>query len=281
MLKFLQAGLLTSIQDSGRKKFRDWGVPQAGYMDSHSAQLANQLVDNPLHSAVLEITMVGPIIEFLKKSEIAITGAKFEIFLNDNPIKNPNKIPLNPGDILKFGKLKAGLRAYLAIRGGILSPSILESQSYYIPITPHSSIKKGDLIEIDTIQPNLEKNNSLIHELTELNSSLIHVEKGPEFHLLNSHQREKLENTIFQVSNRNNRMAYALTPGIPGLKTNLITCPVLPGTVQLSSDGTLFILMRDGQTTGGYPRILQLPERSINQLAQLKTGNEFMLKLIS
>jgi antagonist of KipI len=60
---------------------------------------------------------------------------------------------------------------------------------------------------------------------------------------------------------------------------SIITSPVIPGTVQLTPNGTLIILMRDCQTTGGYPRILQLEEKSINSVSQLKKNSKLNFKL--
>ena len=55
----------------------------------------------------------------------------------------------------------------------------------------------------------------------------------------------------------------------------ILTSAVLSGTVQLTPYGTLIILMRDCQVTGGYPRVLQLPEEAINCLSQKTTNSQF------
>jgi len=69
-------------------------------------------------------------------------------------------------------------------------------------------------------------------------------------------------------------MAYPLTPKNDSLKHtfSLLTSPVVPGVVQLTPDGQLIVLMRDAQTTGGYPRILVVTETGMNQLAQMGGG---------
>ena len=59
--------------------------------------------------------------------------------------------------------------------------------------------------------------------------------------------------------------------------SGIVTGPVQPGTVQLTPSGRLIALMRDAQTTGGYARVLQFPEKSINSLAQLRPGARFQL----
>ena len=81
------------------------------------------------------------------------------------------------------------------------------------------------------------------------------------------------------VSSESNRMAYILK-GWEGFSAQeIITAPVRPGTVQLTPSGQCLVLMRDAQTTGGYPRILQLSEKAINMLAQKQTGTQIAFKL--
>ena len=75
-------------------------------------------------------------------------------------------------------------------------------------------------------------------------------------------------------------MAYQLLPAISPFEKDQLTGPVLPGTVQITPAGNLMVLMREAQTTGGYPRILQLTVESINALAQLKTGDTFRIKVL-
>jgi allophanate hydrolase subunit 2 len=69
-------------------------------------------------------------------------------------------------------------------------------------------------------------------------------------------------------------MACQLEPAISGHSFDMITSATLPGTVQLTPAGTLIILMRDGQTTGGYPRILQLDLDSLDLMGQKRFGDK-------
>ena len=107
------------------------------------------------------------------------------------------------------------------------------------------------------------------------------VYHGPEYHQLSIEQQEQLHQTEFEVSHLNDRMAYQLQPTIEEHQISQITVPVLPGSIQLTPNGSLIILMRDGQTTGGYPRVLQLSEHSINQLAQMATASSFKFKFLT
>lgn len=59
MLKVINPGILTTIQDQGRKNYRSFGVPISGVMDHYAANCANYLLGNSEKEAVIEITMGG------------------------------------------------------------------------------------------------------------------------------------------------------------------------------------------------------------------------------
>ena len=101
----------------------------------------------------------------------------------------------------------------------------------------------------------------------------------PEFDRLSEKQKQQIENGEFKVSKNNNRMAYQLEPMVENDLEPILSAPVLPGTVQLTPNGNLIVLTRDCQTTGGYPRVLQLMESAINMLAQKTTGNTLKFRL--
>ena len=115
--------------------------------------------------------------------------------------------------------------------------------------------------------------------LTEyLDSNFLEVHKGPEYDMLNDKQLERLFAKEFTVSKENNRMAYQLDETIETHSRTLLTSATLPGTVQLTPAGKLIVLMKDAQTTGGYPRILQLSEEAICVLSQKKCGDNISFK---
>ncbi len=279
-MKVIKAGLYTSVQDMGRSAYAGWGVPMSGCMDRNAAQLANRLVGNPVEAAVLECTMMGPELEFEHSGYIAIAGAEFELYLNGELISTHTAYKVMAGDHLVFGKLVKGLRGYLAIAGGFQSAKVLESRSYYIPITSQGRVKEKDMIPYEERQRIRPSEALKSMERTPLETQIIEAGKGPEYDWLSDAQKTALESIWFAVSNRNNRMAYQLEPNLGAFKKNRITCPVVPGTVQMTPEGSLFVLMRDGQTTGGYPRVLQIAENSLNALSQLRTGSSFQLKII-
>ena len=140
-------------------------------------------------------------------------------------------------------------------------------------------IKDGDEIPYEATQNYTPKISGVkIEELFGLGT--LKVFKGPEFSLLSDTQLADIFTRTFRVSKENNRMAYQLAELITGHSHSILTSGTLPGTIQLTPAGRMIILMKDGQTTGGYPRILQLSEASISILAQKKYGDELQFKLV-
>jgi biotin-dependent carboxylase-like uncharacterized protein len=279
MLKVLKSGFFITIQDLGRFGHRDIGVPISGAMDIESVNKANLLLENDPNDAVMEITMMGPKLQFEEATAISLSGAHLEAKLNDTPIENHQVVQVSEGDILSFGKLKGGFRTYLAVKGGFQTEKVLGSRSQYFPVTKKKRIKDGDEIpytETISYQPLISEVKIEDHFLTDE----LEVFKGPEFSLLTDKQLAELFAKPFTVSKANDRMAYQLNELVEGHSHSMLTSGTLPGTVQLTPAGRLIILMKDGQTTGGYPRILQLSEAAICVLAQKKSGDSLSFKLI-
>lgn len=278
-IEVLHPGLFSTIQDMGRNGFLKYGVPLSGVMDIYSAKMANMLLQNPAGSAVLEITQMGPKLKFSAPAKIAITGADLSAELNKLPVNNNQVYQMETGDIISFGKRKNGCRAYLAIKGGFKTEKVLKSRSWFEGITENSKLKKGSVLVFETSNNDLEKTSSTIKiDTAYLQTSEIEVFPGPEYSFLDNNDRENL-NRQFSIDHANNRMAIQLQELLPNKLNPIITGPVLPGTVQLTPSGKLIILMRDCQTTGGYPRILQLTETGINILAQKVPGDKIMFGL--
>jgi len=277
MIKVIQPGLFTTIQDGGRHGYRNIGIPTSGFMDQESAWAANKIVDNDREESLIEITLKGPTLLFNNNCTISITGGDFNPLINDMPIKMYESINVKLGDTLKINNTKNGARCYLAISGGIDVKSIFGSKSFLSNISESYYLRKGDEIKISDNSNNkiLNKNNLKF----KLNRSM-EVFKGPEFDLLSVKVKNMLFKNEFTIRT-NSRMAYNLEEKVQiGIKS-IISSPVLPGSVQLTPSGKMIILHRDCQTTGGYPRILQLNKSSLNHLSQIKFNEKIKFSLIN
>lgn len=281
MVRVLSTGLYSTIQDVGRYGFQQYGVPSAGAMDAHSAAMANHILGNHKGAAVIEMTMTGAKLQFDSDTYICITGAYMSPQINNAKIQLNKSIKIQTGDILSFGKLTSGFRSYLSVLGGFKTETIMSSRSMYRGVTSQFRISKNDELKYNVNSLYISDKNASIKVNNEyLKSDKIEVFKGPEFELLSKNQQDVLFENPFTISKDNNRMAYQLIELLENSLEPIITSLVLPGTVQLTPSGKLIVLMRDCQTTGGYPRVLQLKESSINVLAQKYTGQEIKFKLV-
>ena len=201
-------------------------------LDLLAAQAANSFVGNNAAEAVTEITLMGPKIKFLKDTVIAICGADLSPSLNQQEISNNKAYAVKANDVLSFGKDKAGVRSYLAC-GNSMSDGI----PYQLP-----------------------------------SSKFLSASPAPEFSRLPQHLVAALFSHAFSVSKLANRMGVQLEQRLANDLSPIITSPVMPGTVQLTTGGRLIVLLADCQITGGYPRILQLDASALAIIAQASSG---------
>lgn len=279
MVEIIKTGLHDTIQDLGRIGSQEYGVPFSGVMDSYSATLANTILGNDSNAAVIEAVMYGPKIKFQVNTTICITGAAMNAMLNSSPIKNNMIISVHKDDLLSFGKLAYGFRVYIAVFGGFLTETVMNSRSMYRGITSASKIEKGNLLAIkEDNHASKQSFSSVKIDKAHFYDTELDVFKGPEFDLLTSNQQNLLLNSDFTITKDSNRMAYQFEERLENSLDEIITSLVLPGTVQLTPSGQLLVLMRDCQITGGYPRVLQLTEASVNRLSQKVFGRKIRLK---
>lgn len=282
-IDIINTGFYTTIQDLGRPGYAHLGVPESGAMDKKAFYFANALLNNESNAAMLECTLIGPTIVFNTEVYFVITGGDVTAFLDKEYVEVGVPMLARAKQVLKLSKITNGSRSYLAFAGGLVSDVILGSKSWYYPVTSQGYISKGMNLCIGTSRYGSFKGVRL-KQKSQLKSKTnpmpeLNVYKGPEFYQLTPAQQLVLEGRLFTVSNLWNRMAIQLTETIENFLNSMYTSPVIPGTVQLTPSGKLIILMNDCQTTGGYPRILQVKSQDLDLLAQMQQGSQFLLTI--
>lgn len=279
-LKILKTGPGTSIQDGGRMGFAHYGVPLSGAIDERSFMWANHLLKNNDSDAVLEVCQPGLSIIFNAPTLICLAGAIAVVKLNRELISSSGILEIRENDQLEVGAFHQGSVLYLGIKDGFQSEKIMDSRSWYAGITTSESAKKGDQIPYFTTQELPKITASKVKwEFNWAKNQIIEVYPGPEWELLDEISQERIESMDFTISELKNRMAIQLTELLPNSISEMVTAPVFPGTVQLTSGGKLIILMKDAQVTGGYPRILQISQEWLSILAQKKPLQKISFQL--
>ena len=127
MIEILDPGPLTTVQDLGRFGFLRFGIPPSGPMDRDAFVAANLLVGNSHSMAALECTLIGPRFRAHAQCAIAVTGAEMPVTMNAEPASRRTVLALQPGDVVRIGPARTGVRGYIAFRGGIDVPLVMRT----------------------------------------------------------------------------------------------------------------------------------------------------------
>jgi biotin-dependent carboxylase-like uncharacterized protein len=277
----MKPGPYTTVQDAGRYGFQQFGIPPTGVLDQFAYRAANILIGNPEHAAVLETTVIGPQLEILSTTDIAVTGAEAPITLNTEPQRGWSTFRARPGDILNIGPVKNGCRCYVAVTGGIDVPLVMGSRSCYV--AARIGGYEGRLLAKGDVLKRLE--GRLLSQMRQVPEQAIPV-YSPDINLRavpgpqNDFFDEGMElfyRSGFTVSINANRMGYRLE-GPQILQKNempksIISEPSLPGGVQVPPDGQPIILLVE-QTVGGYTKIATVISADLPLVAQAKPGDQ-------
>lgn len=286
-IKCKKPGLLTTIQDLGRHDFQHFGIPVSGAMDPLSLRLANIIVGNPENEAVLEITLVGPVLEFEGEGLIAITGASLSPKINGKSVAMWRTIEVKDNDILSFGAATKGCYSYISIFGGIKVPEVMGSKSTYIRGNyggiKGRNLKANDYIYIKSSQPkNSQKNKRLPNKyIPDIGSKRpIRFIWGPHDDHFTKEAKKTFVQSTFLVTNHSDRMGYRLHGEKLNHKTSadIISDYVAPGAIQVPSNGQPVVLMADCQMSGGYTKIGMVITVDLPFVAQKKFGDSISFK---
>ena len=292
-IRVLRPGMLTTVQDLGRRGLQRYGVVTGGAMDALALHVANLLVGNDEGAAGLEITLLGPVLEFEADSVIAICGAELSPTIAQQPVPMGRPVALPRASVLGFGTCRSGCRAYLAIAGGIDVPAVLGSRSTYLKAAfggfEGRALKANDVIPVGphilpctqegSVAPFSAPRWSAGVHPQDSSDSAIRIVCGPEFAWLTESSRRQMFSEAFTVSPQSDRMGFRLT-GLPmdlAADREMISDAVCVGTIQVPRSGEPIILMADGATTGGYARVAHVIMADLPRVAQFKPGDKLRL----
>lgn len=284
MIEVIKPGIFTTVQDLGRWGYQRYGIGTAGALDSFALTAANLLLGNAEEAAGLEITFSGPMLKFHQDTLIAITGADLNPRLNGQPISNWTACFISAGSILSFGQKKSGVRAYLAVWGGIAVPPIMGSRATYLlgrfGGLEGRPLKTGDKLPLLPCPLKAQEiaGRSLPTSLRPpyQQNPCLRVILGPFADYFSPEGREAFLTSAYTITPQSDRMGYRLqgTPITRAINEELITCGLANGTIQVPPDGQPILLLADRQTIGGYPIIATVINADLPLAAQCAPGDK-------
>jgi KipI family sensor histidine kinase inhibitor len=280
VFQVVKPGFFTTVQDLGRYGYLKYGVPISGAMDTFSLVAANLLVANNPDDACLETTLIGPELQALTKTQIAITGGATSPKINDQHVPMWQTLEVQEGDVVSFGKMESGCRAYVAIRGGIDTSLVLGSRSTYVRggfgEINGRQLKTGDIIggfDISLRKFEYLMPEELVPQFT--GQFKAHVILGPQADMFTERGITTFLSSQYKVTLEADRMGYRLEGQKIEHKTkaDIVSDALLPGAVQIPKNGKPILIMRDAQTAGGYPKIAVIMTPDVSTLGQAKTND--------
>jgi antagonist of KipI len=273
----IKAGMLTTVQDAGRWGYQSRGVPVAGPMDPVSHRLANALVGNGRDAALLEVTLLGPELEFEDERLVAVAGADFDLSLDGRQVPSHAPFTVAAGSHLRFGARRLGARAYLAVSGGITVGPVLGSRSTHLVSgmggVGGRAVLAGDRLPLG--DPSLPQSMPLapqdaIIALPDRHAT-IRVLAGPQQDYFAADALAVLQSAPYVIAQNSDRMGFRLEgPRLTHARGADIISDATPlGVLQVPASGQPILLMADRQTTGGYPKIATVIAADLTIAGQL------------
>ncbi|MEU9355545.1 biotin-dependent carboxyltransferase family protein [Streptomyces griseoloalbus] len=273
-LVVVRAGALTTVQDRGRPGHAHLGVPRSGALDGPAAALANRLAGNPPDAAVLETTLNGCCVRPRSTVTVAVAGAPCRVTVDGRPVAWGAPVRVRAGSVLDVGTATSGVRAYLAVSGGIAVEPVLGSRSTDLlsglgpaPVTDGAVLPLGTPREgpahVD-VAPQPAPPDELV----------LRVTPGPRDDWFTPAAVRTLTSRTYRVSSASNRIGLRTT-GPPLERARPQELPsegMVLGAVQVPPDGTPVVFLADHPTTGGYPVIAVVRPTDLPAAAQATPG---------
>ncbi len=279
-VEVLRAGALTTVQDLGRPGLQHIGVPRSGAADREALRLANRLVGNREDSACLESTLIGPRLRVTAACTLALTGAAVEPSLEGRPVAMNAPIHADAGAVLNVGSATAGLRTYIAFRGGIDVEPVLGSRSTDVlsGLGP-PALSASQLLPIGTDDREFpDVDQAPVPTVPQAPS--LRIIPGPRDDLFTPEAIRELCSHAYAVASNSNRIGVRLE-GPPLQRRDDRQLPsegMVSGAVQVPPSGLPIILLADHPTTGGYPVIAVVVSADLSTVGQLRPGQRIRFR---
>lgn len=284
VFEVLEPGIMTTIQDSGRFGFSQFGVPSSGVLDPFSFRAGNLLVENEEREPCLETMIMGLRIKALRETVIAITGGDLSPMLNEEPLEMWRTHLLVEGDVLSFKKVRTGCRAYLTVHRGLVVPEIMGSSSTYLSGKfgglDGRALRRGDILYTWDVPTSMKKLGSRfpIDWIPSFEKKVVlKVIPGPQDHHFTEKGTHIFYSSSYQVTPQCDRMGVRLEgPQVerhPEVPESIISEGFVPGAIQVPGDGKPIIILNE-LVTGGYTKIATVISVDLTKVAQLKPGDQ-------
>jgi antagonist of KipI len=286
MIRVLEPGALTTVQDLGRPGHLRYGIPPSGPIDHAAFVVANRLAGNADGAAGLECTVLGPRFVAEVPCAIAVTGAAMPLTVNGAEAPGWTTLILESGDVVKLGAARAGVRAYVAFSGGVDVPAVLDSRSTYVRGRlgglDGRALRKDDRLALFAApRPSVRRARARARSAFD-DEPEIRVVLGPQADRFTDDGLRTFLGSAYEMLPQSDRMGARLrgeriahTAG-----HDILSDGIALGSIQVPGDGQPIALLVDRQSTGGYTKVATVCSFDIGRLGQVKPGRRLRFRAV-
>ncbi|UWQ78892.1 urea amidolyase [Leisingera sp. S132] len=281
-LTVLRAGPGVSVQDGGRPGWLEYGVSRGGAADRLALAEGAALLSQDADLAAVEMAGMGGEFQAGSDLRIALTGAPMRASIDGAAVAWNASHMLPAGARLAIGAARSGVYGYLHVGGGIQTQELLGARSAHLAAGIGSPLAEGD--ELHT-GPDSGRTTGLgLAADDRFEGGTVRVVASLQTALFPQAELERFEGTAFRRGARGNRMGVPVKSDGGGFRPDgartVVSEVIVPGDIQVTGDGTPYVLLSECQTTGGYPRIGTVVPCDLPLLAQAAAGAELHFRFI-
>ena len=282
-LKVHQVGPGVAVQDQGRSGYLAKGLTRGGAADLRAIHEGAALLRQPATLAVLEMVGTGGTFEATGDLRIALTGAAMTATIDGDSVAWNASHALPKGVTLTIGPTRDGTYGYLHVGGGIETDPLLGSRA------THQSCGLGELVASDQFLPiGADKGPDTGMTLprdARFGGGIVRIVPSMQTEDFDPAIRERFARTSFRRDPRANRQGVRMDSDGEGFSNpkalSIVSEVIVPGDIQITGDGTPFVLLAECQTTGGYPRIGTVLACDLPCVVQAPAGAELQFEFVA
>ncbi|MEL6520792.1 MAG: biotin-dependent carboxyltransferase family protein [Pseudomonadota bacterium] len=276
-------GPSVTVQDLGRAGYMAFGLSRGGAADRLALAEGAALLGQAAGSAALEMAGMGGTFEATEDLRIALTGAPMAASIDGAALTWNASHLLAAGERLTVGAAQTGVYGYLHVGGGLETPTHLGARCAHLvagigePIQPGAKLPVGSDSGMRTGQK--------IDAEPRFAGGTARIVPSLQTAFFTADDIARFGSTLFRRDTRGNRMGVRLLPDGEGFQStaglSVLSEVIVPGDIQVTGDGTPYVLLAESQTTGGYPRIGSVIPADLPLLAQARPGTEIRFAFIT
>ena len=279
-----RAGPGVTVQDLGRPGYLAFGLSRGGGADRLALTEGAALLGQGPESAALELAGMGGEFAATEDLRIALTGAPMRASIDGDSIAWNASHLLPKGARLVIGAAEAGTYGYLHLGGGLKTAELLGAQGAHLAAGIGGPVQKGDNLPVGP-DARLREVGMKLPRDDRFDGGPVRLVPSLQTGFFPPDEIERFQTTTFRRDTRGNRMGVRILPDGEGFHTEagltVLSEVIVPGDVQITGDGTPFVLLSECQTTGGYPRIGSVLPADLPRVAQARPGAELRFRFVT